>query len=244
MVFFKRLSRSRSRSNSRSYVDNYDPRHDSKTNNSAQYDDHYAHSAPIADRTRSLDGYGDDGVPVSAHSEKGPRLGDPIGNETAIRANTGGADMYARRERPTEVNHQYANTNTSFGSQPVSAGARPNMSNGYDASSSLPSKSNEPAPNLLVEAFNQAIRPYSDKIENLEGEIADLRAYISSLERQQTEVHAWIDKRGLRPGMLPLFPWIIYCKLILIVAQTYLLALHRSWIALAMRPLQLTQQRL
>ncbi|EME44048.1 hypothetical protein DOTSEDRAFT_111860, partial [Dothistroma septosporum NZE10] len=57
------------------------------------------------------------------------------------------------------------------------------------------------APDLLLQAFNQAIRPYSDKIENLEGEIADLKAYIDALERQRGEVHAWIDKRGLRPDV-------------------------------------------
>ena len=43
-------------------------------------------------------------------------------------------------------------------------------------------------------------RPYTDKVENLESEIADLRAYIDQLESQRSDVHAWIDKRGLRPG--------------------------------------------
>jgi hypothetical protein len=186
MVFFKRLSRSRSRSNSQTYIDNHDPRHDSKT----QYDDQYA-----VDRSRSIDHF-DDPVPTSAHSERGPRLGDPTAKGAAAATGGGGGpDMYARRDRPTEVGHQYGNAN-SYQSAPMS-GANRGMSDGY---ASNPALKSEPAPNLLVEAFNQAIRPYSDKIENLESEIADLRAYIQSLERQQTEVHGWIDKRGLRPG--------------------------------------------
>ncbi|KAI5365882.1 hypothetical protein Slin15195_G074090 [Septoria linicola] len=197
MVFFKRLSRSRSRSNSQSYVDQYDSRHDSKTN-SAQYDDQYAHSEPPRDRVIS-DDYEHDGVPVSAHSEKGPRIGH---NDTLAKAS---GDMYSRRDRPVEVaNQQQAGA---FGSganyrQELSDRSRGGASNGYDAAPTS-AKSDAAAPNLLIEAFNQAVRPYSDKIEGLEGEIADLRAYIASLERQQNEVHAWIDKRGLRPDVPP-----------------------------------------
>lgn len=189
MVFFKRLSRSRSRSNSQSYVDNnYDSRHDSKT-----YDDQgYAHSEPPRDRA-IVAGDDYDRPPASAHSEKGPRLGDGFAKETS------GGDMYSRRDRPVEVANQQA------GNAFASGGYRENLSdrtraasNGYDAPQAA--KSDAAAPNLLIEAFNQAVRPYSDKIEGLESEIADLRAYIASLERQQNEVHAWIDKRGLRPG--------------------------------------------
>lgn len=207
MVFFKRLSRSRSRSNSQSYVDNnFDSRHDSKTN-SAQYDDQYAHSEPPRDRTVGADEYEHDGVPVSAHSDKGPRIGH----------DTRGENMYTRRDRPTEVAAQQHQLPSAYSgnagyrqSQDMPDRTRPgaNMSggggsNGYDAGA-LPGSSAkaEASPNLLIEAFNQAVRPFSDKIEGLEHEIADLRAYIASLERQQSEVHAWIDKRGLRPGPL------------------------------------------
>jgi septal ring factor EnvC (AmiA/AmiB activator) len=56
------------------------------------------------------------------------------------------------------------------------------------------------APDLLLQAFNQALRPHMDKVDALESEIADLRAYIDQLEAQRSDVHAWIDKRGLRPG--------------------------------------------
>ena len=190
MVFFKRLSRSRS--NSQSYVDSYDSRHDSKTN-SASYDDKYA-VAPQVQSPTDLEH--DQGVPIrSASNAAAPQLGDPLSKET-----TQSQDMYTRRDRPTEVSsqdrYQYRDQST----------GRQNMSNGYGAGGydSVPGSAHKTetagAPDLLLQAFNQAIRPYSDKIENLEGEIADLKAYIDALERQRGEVHAWIDKRGLRPG--------------------------------------------
>lgn len=66
----------------------------------------------------------------------------------------------------------------------------------------MPQKT-EPMPDLLTRAFNEAVRPYTEKIEHLEGQIAELNAWIESLEQQRAEVHSWIDKRGLRPGTLP-----------------------------------------
>lgn len=198
MVFFKRLSRSRS--NSQSYVDrdnSYDSRHDSKTN-SASYDDKY-NNAPVVQSPTDLDH--EQALPVSRQSNNAPQLGDSLGKETGA----GAEAMYARRDRPTEVGSQDRYHSNSYPPQQRSG----NMSNGYSASMGgsqgypeAPSGSlkNEPAPDLLLQAFNQAIRPYSDKIENLENEISDLKAYIDALERQRTDVHAWIDKRGLRPG--------------------------------------------
>lgn len=59
----------------------------------------------------------------------------------------------------------------------------------------------EPMPDLLTQAFNQAVRPYTEKIEQLESQLADLQAWVEQLEQQRAEVHGWIDKRGLRPGM-------------------------------------------
>jgi len=70
---------------------------------------------------------------------------------------------------------------------------------GYDGAPP-PSAKAEPLPDLLTQAFNTALRPYNDKVDNLESEIADLRAYIDQLEAQRNDIHAWIDKRGLRPG--------------------------------------------
>lgn len=62
---------------------------------------------------------------------------------------------------------------------------------------SMPS---EPMPDLLTRAFNEAVRPYTNKLEEMESEISDLKTWIEQLESQRREVHAWIDKRGLRPG--------------------------------------------
>jgi hypothetical protein len=58
----------------------------------------------------------------------------------------------------------------------------------------------EPMPDLLAQAFNQAIRPYTEKIEQLENQLNDMQAWVDQLEQQRAEVHGWIDKRGLRPG--------------------------------------------
>lgn len=59
------------------------------------------------------------------------------------------------------------------------------------------------APDLLTRAFNEAVRPYTDKIDQLESQVAELNAWIETLEQQRAEVHSWIDKRGLRPGKTP-----------------------------------------
>lgn len=175
-MFFKRLSRSRS--NSQSYVDNYSSPHDSKAN-SASYDDKYG-----------ADNANDYRPSSSRQSNQG---------ESTLKDKDAG--MYARQNQPTEVSG-----GAHYASPPVSAGGRGGVSNGYGgggsgAYDSAPSAhKTDNAPELLLQAFNQALRPYNDKVDTLESEIADLRAYIDQLEAQRSEVHAWIDKRGLRPG--------------------------------------------
>ncbi|GAB1738736.1 hypothetical protein NU219Hw_g3531t1 [Hortaea werneckii] len=175
-MFFKRLSRSRS--NSQSYVDNYaNSPHDSKYN-SQSYDDKYADDA-IDDRRPGS----------SRQSNQAP---DPLMSKDG--------SMYARQNQPTEVAGQY-------GSPPM-AGGRQGMSNGYGGGSydAVPARDPvkmEAAPDLLTQAFNTALKPFSDKVETLESEIMDLRAYIDQLEAQRSEVHSWIDKRGLRPDVPP-----------------------------------------
>ncbi|KAK3644582.1 hypothetical protein LTR56_009520 [Elasticomyces elasticus] len=191
-MFFKRLSRSRS--NSQSYIDNQytqpSPR-DSKANSASYDDDKFAN-----------DKYAVAGEPDSQ------RPGSSRQSNQAAQFDNKETGMYARQSQPTEVSGgQYA-------SPPVSAGgARGHgMANGgygsYDSGDmrgapAAKSESREPAPDLLLQAFNQALRPYTDKVENLESEIADLRAYIDQLESQRGDVHAWIDKRGLRPDVPP-----------------------------------------
>lgn len=55
-------------------------------------------------------------------------------------------------------------------------------------------------PDLLTQAFNQVVIPYTEKIADLEAQVAEMQQWVERLEAQQSEVHSWIDKRGLRPG--------------------------------------------
>lgn len=79
---------------------------------------------------------------------------------------------------------------------------------GMPMSGGMHMKPSEPslgAPDLLTRAFNEAVRPYTERIDQLEGQIAELNAWIETLEQQRAEVHSWIDKRGLRPGTINRF---------------------------------------
>ena len=107
--------------------------------------------------------------------------------------------MYNARQQSAPQDNQYA-------SPPMtSSGSHRGQTNGYGQGHGgfdgpPPSAKAEPLPDLLTQAFNSALKPYNDKVDNLENEIADLRAYIDQLEAQRNDIHAWIDKRGLRPG--------------------------------------------
>jgi hypothetical protein len=87
----------------------------------------------------------------------------------------------------------------------------PQMSNGFGPAkpASVSAPQPEAMPDLLTRAFNEAVRPYTNRVEELENEVADLKAWIEQLEAQRREVHAWIDKRGLRPGTLLLLLCIV-----------------------------------
>lgn len=162
---------SRSRSNSQSYVDDQ-YRNDSKANSA--YDEKFQHpDDQLAPSSRSID-------------DQRPHSKD--------------ASMYNSRQ-PAPQDGQYTSPPmTSSGSH------RGGQANGYGQGhggfdgAPPPSAKAEPLPDLLTQAFNTALKPYNDKVDNLENEIADLRAYIDQLEAQRTDIHAWIDKRGLRPG--------------------------------------------
>lgn len=171
-MFFKRLSRSRS--NSQSYVDDY--RHDSKAN--SQYDEKYNQ----ADRDP-------DSLRPSSQSLDADRPLSKDGN------------MYARQQAPQDAHYQSPPMSSGRGQQQQQ---QPNgyAHGGYDSAPPPAAAKAEPLPDLLTQAFNSALRPYNEKVDNLESEIADLRAYIDQLESQRNEIHAWIDKRGLRPGTL------------------------------------------
>lgn len=57
------------------------------------------------------------------------------------------------------------------------------------------------APDLLTHAFNEALRPHTEKIEMLEEQLAQMQEWVREQEQQRLEIYSWIDKRGLRPGM-------------------------------------------
>jgi len=117
-----------------------------------------------------------------------------------------------------------------FNAPPMSRSGPQHMSNGFGpakpASVSAPIQP-EPMPDLLTRAFNEAVRPYTNRVEELENEVADLKAWVEQLEAQRREVHAWIDKRGLRPGMLSLPLCLVF--IFTDYPQTCLQALLNRW---------------
>lgn len=102
-------------------------------------------------------------------------------------------DMYPRPQQPQEPQPQFARG-------PMGSGPLTGVGAMGHSTPPLSSAKPEPMPDLLAQAFNQAIRPYTEKIEQLEAQLADMQAWIEQLEQQRAEVHGWIDKRGLRPG--------------------------------------------
>ncbi|CAF9933116.1 MAG: hypothetical protein ALECFALPRED_005481 [Alectoria fallacina] len=61
----------------------------------------------------------------------------------------------------------------------------------------------EPTPDPLTKAFNDAIRPYLDQIEHLKNKVEDTTYQLQQLEDERADMHAWIDKRGLRADVPP-----------------------------------------
>lgn len=104
------------------------------------------------------------------------------------------AEMYARQSQPQPQEQNMPVRGMSTGGHSVHG-----MSNGAPVPATNTLKP-EPMPDLLAAAFNQAVRPYTEKIEQLESQLADMQSWIEQLEAQRAEVHSWIDKRGLRPG--------------------------------------------
>ncbi|KAF1843568.1 PigN-domain-containing protein [Cucurbitaria berberidis CBS 394.84] len=101
------------------------------------------------------------------------------------------AEMYPRPQQPQETAYPQGVPNGSHNAMPIRSQQIPNMG----------IKQPEPMPDLLTAAFNQAVRPYTEKIEQLESQLADMQAWVDQLEQQRAEVHNWIDKRGLRPDV-------------------------------------------
>ncbi|KAF2734556.1 hypothetical protein EJ04DRAFT_240530 [Polyplosphaeria fusca] len=101
-------------------------------------------------------------------------------------------DMYPRSQAPQDA-YGRGMSNGNSGIPANMGNPTPPMSSGKT----------EPMPDLLAQAFNQAVRPYTDKIEQLEQQLHDMQGWVEQLEQQRAEVHSWIDKRGLRPDVPP-----------------------------------------
>jgi hypothetical protein len=107
--------------------------------------------------------------------------------------------MYSRAHNSGPVDASYQQTRIGLNANGMSHNAIPLNDPAHHASNVIPNKLDK-APDLLTRAFNEALQPYTDKIEALEQQIADLRDWVEKLEEERREVHLWIDKRGLRPG--------------------------------------------
>ena len=159
-----------SRQNSESYVDDYDQESPVEREFKPQYGDSPRNSA-------------------SQHNTL-------IGHSTPPATSGGGGekDMFHPRSMapadPYSRPHVFANGSGEL----RGTGTRNSMS--MDPAG----KDGMPAPDLLTRAFNEAVKPYQEKIDNLENQLADLQSWVEQLEKQRDELHAWIDKRGLRPG--------------------------------------------
>lgn len=157
-------------SRSNSYVDDY-------PESPRDREKHTLHDSPQQSQSHNVIG-GQPTPPVTSYDDK----------ETMYR-NSGSIDTYAPQQQyqqqPRPLNNGVATQNrvSSMGmdSAPVSA-------------------KSETGPDLLMRAFNEALRPHQEKVEQLEAQLADLQAYVDDLERQRAEMYSWIDKRGLRPG--------------------------------------------
>jgi hypothetical protein len=146
-------------------------RRSSRANSYVEHD-----SAP---RSQSFDDYAEK-RPDSSRKESQQQPTSP----------TEDADMYPRQQQPQESTLPTRGLSNGQSNMPPAMNHRaPTMGQP------------EPMPDLLAQAFNQAIRPYTEKIEQLEHQLADMQAWVDQLEQQRAEVHGWIDKRGLRPGM-------------------------------------------
>lgn len=126
-------------------------------------------------RSQSLENYSDGTTKRPDSSRHSAPVASPPPNQKDEK------DMYPRPQAPQDAGHY-----------------SPRGLNGA-AAMGTPTKP-EPMPDLLAQAFNQAVRPYTERIEQLENQLADMQAWVEQLEQQRAEVHSWIDKRGLRPG--------------------------------------------
>jgi hypothetical protein len=170
MVFFKRLSRG-SGSRSNSYAD------DDFDRPRSQGDDltRFTKTDDLVDSPRQS----------SSQHNSFPR------GTTEVPAKETQHDMYPRSSVPQEPYSMRSNGIANTGSSRQNSAA-------FEAKPAALKL--DQAPDLLTRAFNEAVRPYQDKIEQLEAQVTDLQAWADQLEAQRSEMYSWIDKRGLRTG--------------------------------------------
>ncbi|KAL8741702.1 MAG: hypothetical protein Q9190_005716, partial [Brigantiaea leucoxantha] len=99
--------------------------------------------------------------------------------------------------RPATATHDHQGSSSGYNALPIQRPQEPSSSNATGGHNT-PSTAMAPAPDPLTRAFNDAIKPYLDKIDHLEAEIHEKNLDIQALEDERADMHAWIDKRGLR----------------------------------------------
>ncbi|KAF2795885.1 hypothetical protein K505DRAFT_238954 [Melanomma pulvis-pyrius CBS 109.77] len=137
-------------------------------------------------RSQSYDDYEKrpDSSRNSQQQQQPPQVTSPIDDK----------EMYPRPQAPQDAYPRgMANGGHNSAAVPNMGQSTPQLSSGKI----------EPMPDMLAQAFNQAVRPYAEKIEQLENQLAEAQAWVEQLEQQRAEVHSWIDKRGLRPDVPP-----------------------------------------
>lgn len=84
--------------------------------------------------------------------------------------------------------------------QRVTSNHYPNGLSSEDATVPVAPASMAAAPDPLTRAFNEAIKPYLDQINLLKNQLDDMKLQVQDMEDERADMHAWIDKRGLRAG--------------------------------------------
>lgn len=146
---------------------------------------------------------------------RGSRTNSYAEEDYEVRPRSQGDAKYSQHDSPHLSTHSDSQHN-SFGLAPGAATKETSKemyreTNGHHSRQNSAAFENslaakvEQTPDLLTRAFNEAVRPYTDKIEHLEAQVADLQGWVDQLEQQRNEFYSWIDKRGLRPGNSRLF---------------------------------------
>lgn len=128
---------------------------------------------------------------------------DQVSNNTSAGGTNGNYSNNAASSGSTanpRSDSAYVNMRTISSSNNVNRGSSHDSYVNVDVNPNAPIKQFT-APDLLTLAFNEAIRPHTEKIEHLERQLVEMQLYVDQLEQHRLDMHNWIDKRGLRPGI-------------------------------------------